>query len=156
MLKKLTRLSVKVEGRYATEDELQFVNDYLSSVDSRMSFYEKIRDAEPEIVDTTISKMRAKDENIFSKDSMNIDAICIRDMKIILKAMTTAILIDDLERLKDGLLLWHLTIMRAMNVRNISNLVYQTMLAIVKDYLSSEEEKFVAPALQVSQTLITN
>ena len=156
MLNKLSRLSVKVEGRYATEDELQFVYDYLSSVDSRISFYEKIRDAEPEIVDTTISKMRAENDKIFSKDSVNIDGICIRDMKIILKAMTTAILIDDLERLKDGLLLWHLTIMRAMNVKNISNLVYQNMIAIVKEHLSSSEEKFVAPALQASQTIITN
>lgn len=154
MLKKLSRLSVKVEGRYATENELQFINDYLSSVDSRISFYEKIREVEKEIVDVTIAKMRVENKKIFSKDSMSIDEICIRDMKIILKALTTAILIDDLERLKDGLLLWHLTIMRAMNVQNISNIVYQTMLEVVKEYLNSEEEKFVIPALQANQTIL--
>ena len=154
MLKKLSRLSVKVEGRYATENELQFINDYLSSVDSRISFYEKIREVEKEIVDVTIAKMRVENKKIFSKDSMSIDEICIRDMKIILKALTTAILIDDLERLKDGLLLWHLTIMRAMNVQNISNIVYQTMLEVVKEHLNSEEEKFVIPALQANQTIL--
>ncbi len=154
MLSQLSRLSLEVEGRYATEEELEFIDNYLTTVDSRIAFYQKIRDVEKEIVNVTITKMRIENKKIFSKDSMSIDAICIRDMKIILKSLTTAILIDDLERLRDNLLLWHLTIMRAMNVQNVSNIVYQTMLEVVKEYLEPEEERFVIPALQVNQTIL--
>jgi len=42
MLKQLSRLSNETEGRYASTVELQFIKDYVNSVDTRISAYEKI------------------------------------------------------------------------------------------------------------------
>ena len=50
MLNQLSRLSVEADGRYATTEELQFLKDYIQSLDLRLSAYEKISAAQTEIV----------------------------------------------------------------------------------------------------------
>ena len=44
MFKQLTRLSIDADGRYATDDELKFLDDYLATVETRVSTYETIRE----------------------------------------------------------------------------------------------------------------
>ena len=50
MLSQLARLTVEADGRYATSEELQFLKDYIESLDSRVSAYQKIQAAEAEVL----------------------------------------------------------------------------------------------------------
>jgi len=50
MFKQLTRLSIDADGRYASDSELQFLQDYLDSAELRMSAYEKVREQEEQII----------------------------------------------------------------------------------------------------------
>ena len=59
MLNQLSRLSVEADGRYATSEELQFLKDYIQSLDLRLSAYEKISAAQTEIVDLVETQVRA-------------------------------------------------------------------------------------------------
>ncbi len=125
MLTQLARLSVATDGRYATDGELQFLEDYLESVEQRIETYEKIRDNEEKIAHKT--KMLAhlslgfegKADNEIEKaqqgsveqyiadyeqlrqkmSASDITQICSRDMAMVLRCGAAAMLIDDLDRL---------------------------------------------------------
>lgn len=43
MLTQFLKLSLDTDSRYSTDSELQFINDYLESVDMRIQTYEKMK-----------------------------------------------------------------------------------------------------------------
>ncbi len=65
MLTQLTRLSVETDGRYAKLEEVQFLKDYLQSMDVRLSAYEKIRAAQEQIILQVEVKMCDMDPSLF-------------------------------------------------------------------------------------------
>jgi hypothetical protein len=155
MLKQLSRVSSAADGRYATAAELQFLKDYFKTVENRVVVYEKIRAAEEEIIDLVEKKMRQLNPKIFTKGTQDISALYRRDTKIVLQTATAAMLIDDLDRLRDGLLLWHRTIIRAVGVENITQLAHQVLPEIMKDFLSADELTLILPALQLNYSVLT-
>lgn len=156
MLKQLERLCLATEGRYATNQELQFIRDYLPTVDLRLSAYQKIVDAEAEIIEELEAKIRTMQPDIFQIASGDVSSLYQRDTKSILRGAIAAMLTDDLERVREHLLLWHRTIIKAVKVQHIAVLVHQTMPEIIKQFLSSEEFAIVLPFLQLNQAVLAN
>ena len=156
MLKKLEQLSLSVEGRYATERELQFIKDYLPSIDLRMSAYEKIRDAEAEMIKQLQNKMRQLKPDIFKTKSGDITAVCQRDIKVILRNAIAAMLINDLDRVRENILLWQRIIIRVFKERHIATMVHTTMPEIIEQYLTPDEFALVNPALQLNQAILAD
>ncbi len=154
MLKQLARINVDADGRFATEAELQFLKDYLESADHRISAYEKIRDAEEEIMDQVEEMALAKDPRVFYKGTRNMTATCRRDRKLNLQCSAAAMLVNDLDRLRDDLLLWQRTLVKAFQTDDASKLTYQLLPQVVKQELTPEEAHQITPALQLSQALI--
>ncbi len=155
MLKQLARLSVEADGRYATDQELQFLKNYLQSVDQRITSYEKIRDAEEEILDQVETKMRSIDPNLFSRDSQDLTSVCKRDRKHTLRCSAAAMLINDLDRLREGLLLWQRTIMLAFKDEHPSKVHYEVLPEIMKQHLTAEEVELIMPFLQLDQSVLS-
>ena len=155
MLKQLSRLSIEAEGRYAKTEELQFLKDYLPSLDLRLSAYEKMRDAEAEIIDRLEAKMREINPNIFLVNSQDSSPLYKRDTRIILRSAAAVILINDLDRLRESMLLWHRTIIKAVKVEQIAELAHKTMPEIIQQFLTPQEFELVMPALQLNQTVLT-
>jgi len=110
MLKQLARLSVEADGRYASAKELQFLKDYLQSLDQHVSAYEKIQAAEAEIISKVEESIRATDPHLFHKGSRDVTPTCKRDRVDVLRYSAAALLSNDLDRLREGLLLWYQTI----------------------------------------------
>ena len=155
MLKQLARLSLEADGRYATEQELQFLKNYLQSVDRRINVYEKIRDAEEEIIDRTKAKMDSQNPNLFKRGSRDLSSIWRRDVINVLRCSVAAMLIDDLDWLRDSLLLWHRTIVNANKTQNISQATYKVMPEIMRQYLTPEEVELIMPVLQLDQSILS-
>ncbi len=63
MLTQFSKLSLDTDGRYATDSELKFIEDYLDSVDIRISTYEKIKSYEEEILQEVDAKMHELNKN---------------------------------------------------------------------------------------------
>jgi hypothetical protein len=154
MLKQLARLSVEADGRYATADELQFLKDYLQSVDQRLSAYEKIRDAEEKIIPQVEEIKRSLDPNLFVMGSRDITEVCRRDMTNVIRCSAAALLINDLDRLRAGLLVWYQTIVRAFNYQRYAEITYQIIQDVVKEYLTAEEAELMLPILQLDHTIL--
>jgi hypothetical protein len=154
MLNQLARLSVISDGRYATAAELQFIKDYLKTADTRMSAYHKIRNAEYQIVAEITVKLRTSDPSIFIKGVQDLTDMAQRDCSYILKCSAAVMLIDDLDRLRDGLLLWQKTILQALQTDKISQAMWKVMPDVIKKYLSPEEVALISPVFRLNQTLL--
>ncbi|AFY76285.1 MAG: allophycocyanin [Hydrococcus sp. C42_A2020_068] len=154
MLKQLARLSVDVEGRYATDKELQFLEAYLESVKDRLSAYEKIRDNEEQIIHRWEAQKRSRNENLFELNGKDITEICRRDMTNMLRCSATFMLFDDLDRLQDGLLLWYKTIVKSFGYTKYAQINYLLIQDVIKLYLSAEEAALMLPVLQLDRAVL--
>lgn len=155
MLTQLKRLSLEAEGRYASDQELKFADDFLSSVDLRISTYRKLRDACDKIVDETQAKMLSMDSKVFTTSRGDVTQICRRDISIILKCTAAALLFNDSVSLKEGLLLWHLTIAKAYKVNQVGKMAFKVMPEVLEKYLSPEELRLVSPILSLDSAVLS-
>lgn len=156
MLKQLEQLSISAEGRYATARELEFLENYLPTVNLRISAYQKIRDAEDEIIDRLEAKMREKMPKIFQSGSGDLSPMYKRDTKRILRNAIAAMLIDDLDRLRENILLWQRTIIKAFKVKHIAAVAHTIMPEIIQQYLTPEEFTAIEPVLHLNQAILAD
>ncbi|MGL5832410.1 MAG: hypothetical protein ACRC1Z_04155 [Waterburya sp.] len=156
MLSQLEQLSLAAEGRYATPQELQILKDYFPTINPRLSAYQKLRDGEGEIIARLETRMREKQPNIFSMGSHDVTALYQRDTKIVLRIAIAAMLIEDLDRLRENLLLWQKTIVKAFKVNHIAALTHTTMPEIIEQFLTPEEYAYIKPILVLNRTVLGN
>lgn len=155
MLKQLARLSVEADGRYATAEELQFLKDYLQSLELRVSAYEKIQSAEEKIIHLVEEKKQSLNANLFQLNSRDITQVCRRDMVNVLRCSAAALLINDFDRLRDGLLLWYQTIVRAFKYERYAQVTYQVIQDAVNQYLTPEEAALFRPILELNHIILS-
>lgn len=155
MLKQLARLSNETEGRYASSAELQFIKDYVNSLDTRISAYEKIQLVEVEIV-SKVAELRSKAEpELFAKTSqVDGTSVCRRDFTNILRHSAAALLFDDRDRMPENFLLWYKTIVRTFSYDRAAGVTYQVVQDVVQEYLTPQESALFDPILQLNQVVL--
>ncbi len=155
MLTQFSNLSLDTDGRYATDSELEFINDYLESVDMRIQTYEKIQANEEAIVHEVDAKMQElnKNDSLFKMDE-NARRVCLRDRKNAIKYTSAAMLVNDLDRLRDGLLIWLQTIVKAVGYERFVRTHYPMIQEVIEQYLTPEEAKYILPAFQLDCTIL--
>lgn len=155
MLKQLARLSNESEGRYASSAELQFIKDYLESVDTRISAYEKIQVASAEIVSKVAEIRSAAEPELFAKVSqVDGTTVCRRDFTNILRHSAAALLFDDRDRMPENFLLWYKTIVRTFHYDRAAGVTYKLIQEIAQDYLTPTESALFNPILQLNQVVL--
>ena len=155
MLSQLTQLSIAADGRYATAAELQFLKNYLSSFERRLSAYEKIRSAAEKITGEVAAKAQTVDTNLYRKRDRDFLDICKRDTKYMLRHLALTLLIDDIDHLRDSLLFWLQTIVRAFNNERPAEITHQALQDVIKQYLSPQETELFSPIVDLSRTLLS-
>ena len=154
MLSQLARLTVEADGRYATSEELQFLKDYIESLDSRVSAYQKIQAAEAEVLSQLEAKWAAN-ENLFGQGNNKLNvSTCQRDLKHMIRYTATTVLSSDLDRLRESCLLWYQTIVRAYKYGHIANITYPLLNELMKRFLSTEEAALASPVLGLNQVIL--
>ncbi|MEB3175852.1 MAG: allophycocyanin [Cyanobacteriota bacterium] len=156
MFKQLTRLSIDADGRYASDGELQFLQDYLDSAELRMSAYEKAREHEEQIIYRWEAVKHGLKQDTFHMGERDVTEICRRDMTNIFRCSVTAVLFNDLDRLREGLLIWYQTIVRAYNYTQYAKISYQVIQDVIKEFLTPEEANLVLPALKLDHTILSS
>lgn len=154
MFKQLTQLANEADGQFASDPELQFIRDYLNTVDDRISAYSKIRDAETTISDQLATTLTKQNPYIFKKGKHDYSAICQRDRLHVLRISATSMLFGDLELLRNGFLLWYRTIIKAYRDEKASQATYQVLPSIVNQHLTPAEAKLIQPALELDKSIL--
>jgi len=155
MLKELARLSVTSEGRYATDAELKFLENYFTTVDNRFSAYQKIRDARDTIAERVETQKRQTSKSLSYLEGRDITYVCQRDMVELLRYVMSSMLLDDMDYLRDGILIWYQTIVKAYKYTEHDQSIYEILQKVVNTYLTPEEASIVIPVLEVTHTLVS-
>lgn len=154
MLKQLKQLALETEGRYATDTELQFIKDYLQSAETRISAYETIRDREEELLDTVQTHALEEQKDCFIINNQNRQNTARRDSQFIMRHLGASILTNDQVRYRDGILVWHRTIMNAQKLQDCSRVTRNAEYQVLEQMLTEEEFKLAKPALMIGKSFL--
>jgi Phycobilisome protein len=154
MLNQLNRLSIVADGRYATESELQFLKDYLQTVDLRVQAYEKIREAEEPIINELDSRVRAANPDLFRDATEEYMSFCFRDRKSVVRLSAAAMLMEDLDNLRNGFLCWYRTIINAFSYQRAAEINYKVLPSVLAEHLDAQEMQLLQPALRLDQSIL--
>ena len=152
MLKQLANLSLEVDGRYADDSELNFIDEFIDSFPDRIATYEKIKGLEKEILKKLKTCLSEEASEIPAYSSTSARVKCCRDAKVALRYSSIAMLTDDCERLRESFLLWQRTIMSAFDC---DPMMYSELMPnIIRDFLTEEEYALILPALQLNENVL--
>ena len=157
MLNQLKQLASTVDGRYATDSELQFVRDYIESIDLRVTTYEKVRNTEDDVIHDVFKEVNEMDPDAFNVvvGAKSVKETCIRDRKYLLKHISAAMLVADMDRLRDALLVWQRTLVKATQHERPSKYVTKAMVNVIKKRFTPEEAELLIPNVVVSQSFLS-
>jgi Phycobilisome protein len=153
MLTQLSQLVLESDGRYATSEELQFLKDYLKTTEQRVQAYKAVRDSEAFLIEDLQDKVRAGGGNLY-KGTKDVSNMFRRDQKNVLRVAAASMLFDDLDFLREGLLLWHRTILKAFSVEQPSTVACQVWPEVMNKYLSPDEYKLMSPAVGLIRAIL--
>jgi Phycobilisome protein len=154
MLTQLSRLALESDGRYATPEELQFLKDYLQTATQRAEAYKAIRDNEAFLLEDLHSQVKTADGSSLYKGTQEVSNFFKRDQKHILRVASAAMLFNDLDFLREGLLLWHRTIVKAFGVERPAAVACQVWPGVMGKYLSADEYKFMSPLVGLIRAIL--
>ena len=117
MLSRTQELLRNTEGRYATDAELQFLEDYAKGFPARLKAYQLLRKQERSLLQATYSQLRSRQPDLFPAGDKEALKKWQRDTIWVIRFSGLAMLLDDVDALRDRLMLWFQTIMRAFGTQ---------------------------------------
>ena len=154
MLSQLEKLSMDADGRFATDEELAFVDAYVQSFSLRVQTYQTLQLVESAIVQQVEAKMRAIDPMLFHSGKEDVSAKWKRDTVRVLRYSAIAMLMDDPETLRERFLLWFQSIMRAFGAEKSCNATYEVMQQVVKQHLTPQQASMFCPILELNRVAL--
>ncbi|GAB4158227.1 MAG: hypothetical protein Fur0046_37910 [Cyanobacteria bacterium J069] len=154
MLSQMKRLSLEIEGQYATDSELQFLRDYVKSYELRVETYQRIQAAEALLVSEVQQYLTRKDPALFRSGNDDVTTKWKRDTVRVLRYSAVAMLLNDPETLQERFLLWFQTIMRAFGAQQSCNATYEAMQHVVKQHLTPVQASLFCPILEINRHLL--
>lgn len=154
MLTQLAELTREADGRYAHPTELQFLQDYLASVEVRISAYQKIRNNAREIIENLEVKMRENNPELLRNGGKDVSKIWRRDSTNLLRYSAAALLFNEVEHLRDGMLLWHKTIAKSFKFERHGQATLELLQEVIPQFLTDAEAKLFCRILQMDSVLL--
>ncbi|MDX2270375.1 MAG: phycobilisome protein [Cyanobacteriota bacterium] len=154
MLTQLRSLSFAVDGRYASDGELEFMNRYLQSFDLRLSTYQKLQAAEVEIINEVESTLKSLDPHLLMRGTEDFQTKWRSDTVRVFRLSLLTMLLDDPDRYQERFLLWFQTLMRAFKTQRSCEVTYRVLLETVKKHLTGEEASLICPILELNRTML--
>ena len=132
MFVELERFSVEADARYASDDELDFINIYIQSFNIRRQTYLKLQALESEIIGQVYTKLRSLDPSLLKNGSEDISDKWKRDTLRVMRYVALTVLIDDPEYLKSQFLIWFQTIMQAFKPLTLRLVAMSPMILCIR------------------------
>jgi Phycobilisome protein len=154
MFVKLENLSKEADARYATDEELEFIEGYVQTFALRQQVYLKLKSLESKIVDGVYAKLRSQDPQLLENGGEDVSEKWKRDTFRVMRYVALTVLVDDAENLKSQFLIWYQTIMQAFGSERSCDATYNTMQQVIKQILDPQEFMLVAPVLELNRSLL--
>jgi hypothetical protein len=154
MLSKLQQLGTDADGRYASDDELKFMDTYINSFEVRANAYRQIKAAEKEIVESVLTKLQKSQPRLLATRGEDIQNKWKQDTFRVLRHSAMTVLLDDPELLRQQFLYWFQTIMQAFGAQEACNATYLIMQDVVRATLPKDVADLLCPILEMNRELL--
>jgi len=154
MLSKLKQLGTDADGRYASDTELQFMDTYITTFDSRVEAYRCIKAAETAIVAAVLAKIQTSYPKLLLPKGEDMQGKWKQDTLRVLRHSAMTVLLDDPELLRQQFLYWFQTIMQAFGAQEACNITYLVMQDVAKDLLPKNIADLLCPILEINRDLL--
>jgi len=154
MIQQLDRLCVQTDGRFATDAELMFFQNYLKTAQLRFSLYRKLQHLEPQIVKSVLAELQKQDPNLLKSNGTDLTAKWQRDTVRLLRYAATALLTDDPELFDEIMLNWFQMIMKSFKAERSCEATYQAMYQVLQAKLIPEEAALLCPLIEMSRVTL--
>jgi hypothetical protein len=154
MLSKLKQLGTDADGRYASDDELKFMDTYINSFDVRVNAYRQIKAAEKEIVEAVLTKLQKSQPSLLAARGEDMQNKWKQDTFRVLRHSAMTVLLDDPELLRQQFFYWFQTIMQAFGAEEACNATYLIMQDVVRQLLPKDIAELLCPILEMNRELL--
>lgn len=154
MLQQLEQLCINTDGRFATDAELIFFQDYLKTARLRFSLYQKIQKLEPQLIQKLLNQIKSSNPSLLRAGDTDLTAKWQRDTVRTLRYAAAALLTDDSDIFRDRMLMWFQTIMKSFKAERSCQETYKFMQIILRQALTSEEAELFCPLLEMSRAIL--
>lgn len=154
MLTRLRNLSLEADGRYATDAELQFMDDYIQSFDLRLQTYLKLQALEITVIREVETRLKSMDPQLYMRGTEDYAGKWKADTVRMYRLSALTMLINDPERLKERVLFWFQTLMRAFRAQRSCDVTYQLLQESVRKHLSPAEAELICPVLEMNRVML--
>ena len=154
MLSQLQKLSCETDGRYATDEELEFVSEFGRSFYLRVQTYQRLQAMEAVIVQQVLTKIQFLEPSLFHSNNADLTAKWKRDTIRVLRYSAIAMLLNDPNSLRDRLLFWFRTIMKAFGAERSCNVTYAVMQTVIKENLTAPQASLFCPILEMNRQVL--
>lgn len=150
----LDTMFAEAEGRYLQGAEERALLDYADSVARRVEAMRAVEKAESKIVEETLTAVWSRHPDFEHKHAQARDR-GRRDITLVLRYATLAMVRNDETVLSERLLYWLATILAANNMAAVVDTCYRTLALRTEANLSPEHTALMAPYLRLAHTILT-
>ncbi|AFY67422.1 Phycocyanin [Geitlerinema sp. PCC 7407] len=154
MLSQMERLRQEVDGRYASDEELKFFEEYIQTFPQRLSAYRRIQMTEAILIQQVQRKLRSQDPRLLRSGQQDVSGKWKRDTLRVLRYSALAMLINDPELLQESLLFWMQTVMRAFGAQRSCDVTYRLMQEVAQQHLPRTEAALFCPILELNRSVL--
>lgn len=154
MLTQLRQLSLRADGRYATDAEMAFMDGYVASFEQRLAVYRKLQAVESQVIADVERQMKALDPQLLMRGIEDFSGKWKADTVRVLRLTAMAMLMDDVERYKERFLFWFQTLMRAFKTQKSCEATYRLLQESLKKHLTGTEAALVCPILEINREML--
>jgi hypothetical protein len=151
MITLLENVLERADGTYVSAQDLQLLDQALSSWKTRKDAYKALEEKEADIIQEAVAAMRSGDRfDLKPMDNLGVDR-CQRDMTMGLRCCALAMLLQDEEMLKDRVLYWQQNVFQAMKLNYEG---YRFLFHATKAQLPKEHAALIGPYLQMAHEMM--
>jgi hypothetical protein len=152
MLSQLEKLYRNTEGRYATNEELEFVSDYLRLYGLRLQTYRKLQELEGTIIQQVYARMKSENPSVFLSGKEDVSVRCKHDLVRVFRYSAISMLLNDPDTLRERFLFWLQTMMKGYGVQHqrSSKVAHELMQEVDKQHLAPQQADLFVPILQLN------
>lgn len=141
------------EGRYLEPTEQSMLKEFAESLDTRLETMRAIQAKEGEMVEPAVQAVIEHHPEAAERLDQLEDKTR-RDVTLVLRYCTMAMVRDDMSFLEDKLLHWFRTIIQAYEMTDFADTAYSKLLATADNGLEDEHYKIIRPYLETSHGIL--
>lgn len=146
----IEQVLIEAEARYLQADGIDQLKHFVKGWPQRQSIYLTLRAQEPQILRTAMGQLQSEEPGL----TPQVLGLCQQDLALTLRQAAMAMLLQDEELLKQGLLEWLEEQVRLYNLQQVYEAAFRALQAALKTCLSPAQLEFIKPFVTQAQVTL--